>query len=102
MHKLILQVQLLLAALSAVLPLVPLEHRGRVAEILETAAKALAFTGVLGAGAEDIAEKLAAVRADVETMAAAGRSVTDEELSAALTRVRAASADLRAALAGAG
>ncbi|MDZ4693453.1 hypothetical protein [Terricaulis sp.] len=102
MNKLMLQVQLLLAALSALLPLVPLEHRGRVAEILETAAKALAFTGVLGAGAEDIAEKLAAVRANVEAMAAAGRAVTDDELAAAMTRVRSASADLRAALAAAG
>ncbi len=102
MHRLILQVQLLLAALSALLPLVPADHRSRVAEILETAAKALAFTGVLGAGADDIAEKLAAIRADVEAMAVNGRAPSDQELGAAIARVRAASADLRAALAAAG
>lgn len=102
MHTLMLQVQLLLAALSALLPLVPLEHRGRIAEILETAAKALAFTGVLGASADDIADKLARVRADVEAMAAEGHAVTPDELAAAMLRVRAASADLREALAVAG
>ncbi len=102
MHKLMLQVQLLLAALSALLPLVPLEHRGRIAEILETAAKALAFTGVLGASADDIADKLARIRADVEAMATDGRAVTPDELAAAMSRVRAASADLREALAVAG
>lgn len=102
MQKIMLQVQLLLAALSALAPLVPAEHRGRVAEILKIAADALAFTGALSAGADTIAHKLAAVRADVEAMAAAGRGVSDAALVSAVARMRAASADLRAALAEAG
>lgn len=102
MQKIMLQVQLLLAALSALAPLVPAQHRGRVAEILRTAADALAFTGALSAGADTIAQKLAAVRADVEAMAAAGRGVSDDALDTAVARMRAASADLRAALAEAG
>ncbi|HYD89236.1 MAG TPA: hypothetical protein VEA80_17285 [Vitreimonas sp.] len=99
MSKLILQVQLLLAALSALLPLVPEEHRSRAAELLDLAARALAFGGVVTTNLDDLALKLAAVRADVEAMAAAGRAVSAEEMDAALARVRAASAGFREALA---
>lgn len=99
MLNLILQVQLLLAALSAFLPLVPGEHRARAAELIEIAGKALAAGGAVAANVDDLAEKLAAIRAEVETMAAANHVVTADELDAALVRVRSASAAFRAALA---
>lgn len=99
MLNLMLQAQLLLAALSAFLPLVPEAKRGRAAEILEVAGRALAAGAGVAANVDDLAAKLAAVRAEVEAMAAAGRSVTDEELDAAMARVRAASSAFRAALA---
>ncbi len=98
MFNLILQLQMLLPALSAFLPLVPEEHRVRAAEILDVAAKALAAGGSVAVNLDDLAVKLAAIRAEVEAMAAAGRAVTAEELEAAMTRVRAASAAFRAAL----
>jgi hypothetical protein len=90
MLNLILQVQLLLAALSAFLPLVPETQRTRAAAILDLAAQALAAGGAIATNVDDLAKKLADVRAEVEAIAASG---------AALTRVRDASAAFRAALA---
>jgi hypothetical protein len=98
MLNLLLQLQLLLAALSAFLPLVPEEHRVRAAEILDIAAKALGAGGAVASNVDDLAVKLAAIRAEIETMAASGRSVSVEQLDAAMVRVRAASAAFRAAL----
>lgn len=98
MLSLMLQLQLLLAALSAFLPLVPTEHRTRAAEIIDIAAKVLAAGGSIGANLDDLAVKLSAVRAEVEAMAVAGRAVTSGELDAAMARVRSASTALRAAL----
>jgi len=98
MFNLMLQVQMLLAALSAFLPLVPESKRERAGEILELAAKALGAGSVVAPNLDDLAAKLAAVRAEVEAMAAAGRAVTGDELDAAIVRVRSASAALREAL----
>lgn len=98
MMNLLLQLQLLLAALSAFLPLVPAEYRIRAAEILDVAAKALAAGGSVAVNVDDLAVKLAVIRAEVEAMAASGRVVSTEQLDAAMVRVRAASAGFRAAL----
>lgn len=102
MLNLILQVQMLLAALSAFLPLVPEAQRTRAAAILELAAQALAAGGAVATNIDDLAKKLADVRADVEAMAATGRAVTDTEMDAALQRVLSASSAFREALAEAG
>jgi hypothetical protein len=93
-----LQLQMLLAALSAFLPLVPADHRARAAEILDVAAKALAAGGSIGANLDDLAEKLSAIRAEVEAIAARGETISAAQLDAAMMRVRMASADFRAAL----
>jgi len=98
MFNLMLQLQMLLAALSAFLPLVPDKQRTRAAEILDVAANALAVGGSVATNLDDLAGKLAAVRAEVEAMASTGRPVTAEELDGALIRVRTASAAFRAAL----
>ncbi len=98
MLNLMLQLQMLLAALSAFLPLVPSDSRVRVAEILDMAAKALAAGGVVAVNLDDLARKLADVRSEVEAMAAAGRVLTSEDLDAAMAHVRTASAAFRAAL----
>lgn len=98
MSSFLLQLQLLLAALSALLPLLPDRLRARAGEILDVAGKALSFDGALSTGAEELAQKLAAVRAEVETMAAARHTVTADELDAAMARVSAASAAFREAL----
>ena len=102
MLNLVLQVQMLLAALSAFLPLVPETQRTRAAAILELAAQALAAGGAVAANVDDLAKKLAAVRADVEAMAAAGHVLTNAEMDTALARVRSASSAFRAALTEAG
>ncbi len=99
MHNLLLQLQLLLAALSAFLPLVPEEYRVRAGEILDVAARALTVGGSIASNVDDLAVKLAAIRAEIEAMAATGHVVSAEELDAAMARVRIASAAFRAALA---
>lgn len=98
MLNLILQLQMLLAALSAFLPLVPADQRARAGGFLEIAAKALSAGAAVGANLDDLAVKLAAVRAEVEAMATAGETVSAEQLDAAMERVRSASAAFRQAL----
>ncbi len=97
MTKIMLQLQLLLAALSALLPLLPSAHRAKAADVLDLAARALAFGHVVTTNVDDLAQKLAAVRAEVEAMAAAGVPVSDEKMDAAMACVRAASAAFREA-----
>lgn len=99
MQNMILQVQLLLAALSAFLPLVPPEHRGRIAEVLDIAGKALSVSAGAAANLDDLTRKLAAIRAEIEAMAARGERVSTERFEAATMRLRAASAEFRQALA---
>lgn len=98
MFNLMLQLQMLLAALFAFLPLIPDKQRARAAEIIDLAAKALSAGATVATNLDDLALKLAAIRAEVEAMAATGRAVTADELDAALIRVRAASAAFRTAL----
>lgn len=99
MLNLLLQLQLLLAALSAFLPLVPETHRVRASEILDVAAKALAAGGSIAGNVDDLAVKLAAIRAEIEAIVASGLTVSTEQFDAAMARVRSASAAFRAALA---
>lgn len=98
MNNFLLQLQLLLSALSAVLPLLPNAWRMRAGEILGIAGKALSLGGALSISADELAQKLAAIRAEVEAMAAAGHTVSADELDAAMARVNAASTALREAL----
>lgn len=98
MLNLMLQLQMLLAALSAFLPLVPTDKRSRAAEILDIAAKALAAGGSVATNLDDLAVKLSAIRAEVEAIAVRGESIGADQLDAAMARVRAASADFRSAL----
>lgn len=102
MHKLILQAQLLLTALSALLPFAPEAHRARIADMLTMVAQALAAGASVSANLDDLTAKLAVIRADVERIAEAGRDVSESEFDAALTRVRAASVAFRAAVDAAG
>jgi hypothetical protein len=99
MPHLILQVQLLLAALSALLPLLTADQRARAAAILDLAAGALAAASSVSSNLDDLAARLAEVRDGVESAARTGRAVTADELDAAMARVRAASTAFRAALA---
>lgn len=98
MINLMLQLQMLLAALSAFLPLLPDDSRARAGEVLSIVGRALNVGDSLAANLDDLASKLAAIRAEVEAMASAGRSASTEDLVAAMARIRAASAAFRAAL----
>ena len=98
MSSLILQLQLLLASLSALLPLTPAPVRASLGAVLGIAAKALSFSEAAVGPLDDLANKLAAVRAEIEAMAAAGRDATPDELDAAIARVHAASDAFRVAL----
>lgn len=94
----LLQLQLLLAALGAVLPLAPASKRDELGRILETIAAAVRFGEAAAGGLDELTAKLAAVRGEIETMAAAGREASAADLEAAFDRVRAASAAFRAAI----
>ena len=98
MSNFLLQLQLLLAALSALLPLLPEALRARAGEILDVAGKALLLGGALSTGADELANKLASIRAEIEAMAAAHHDVSADELDTAAARLSAASAAFRAAL----
>lgn len=98
MTKLIFQAQLLLATLSALLPLAPPARHDQIAAMLELAAGAIAAGAALAENADDAAAKLAALRRELEVMAASGRPLGVEDLDAALARVRAASAAFRNAI----
>ena len=97
MHALILQLQLLLAALGALLPLIPEASRARVAGLFDLAGQALRLGDSAAAQADDLAAKLAAIRADVERMASSGVAVTPDRIDEAFARVTAASRAFRAA-----
>ena len=97
MHALILQLQLLLAALGALLPLVPEASRTRIAGLFDLAGQALRIGDAAASQADDLALKLAAIRADVERMAGAGVTVTPDRIDEAFARVAAASRAFRLA-----
>ena len=102
MQGLIAQIQMLLTALSAFLPLLPQHMRRAAADVLGAAAQALAVGDGLSVHVGDLAARLHAVRVEIETIAAADRPVTAHEMDAAMARLAAASASFRTALAAAG
>lgn len=86
---------LLLAALSALLSLAPEQHRARAAEILDAIADVTKSAVSVSNQAGDFADKLAALRADIDAMNERGVTVAD--MDKALARLRTASAVFRAA-----
>lgn len=97
MHAFIIQAQLLLGALAAILPLAPAGNRAQLAHVLETIAAALKIGESAMDSAESLAVKFAALRGEVERMAAVTPHASPDELEAAFERVRSASASFRAA-----
>ena len=100
MHALVLQLQLqlLLAALGALLPRVPEASRAKLAALVDLAAQALLLGERAGGAATELAMKLQRIRADVEAMAAEGRALTPDRIDEAWARVEAASRAFRAAV----
>jgi hypothetical protein len=99
MQTFIIQVQLLLAALSAVLPLAPEGNRAQLAHVLESVAAALKLGESALHSAESLAAKLSALRREVERMAAVSPHASAEDLESVFERVRNASTEFRAAYA---
>jgi len=97
MNAVMLQLQLLLAALAGFLPLVPHQNRARIAAILELVSAALAAGGGIVGDMTDLARKIAAIREEIERAAAAD-VVSPAEFDAVLARIAGASAQFRAAL----
>ncbi len=97
MQGFILQVQLLLAALSAVLPLAPAGNRAHLAHVLETIAAALKLGQSAVEAGDNLAANFAALRGEVERMAALSAHASPDELETAFERVRSASAAFRSA-----
>jgi hypothetical protein len=91
----VLQIDLLLSAFAALLPLVPDKHRARAAEIIQAASDVTRAATAISGGIDALAQKLSALRDDVAAMGE--RAVTASELDQAVQRVREASAAFRAA-----
>lgn len=98
MPALLLQLQLLLAALSAFLPLVPPDARWRAGEMLAFIGRALLAGGAAAEELDDLAEKLRAIRAEVERLAVSGAPLSASDLELGHERLQRASAAFRAAL----
>jgi hypothetical protein len=101
MQSMIVQIQLMLNALAAFLPLLPEAKRPRVAEAFDLLARALR-TAEAGAELVDVlAPRLKALRQEIERMVEAGERVSPERLEAAFAHVTKASREFREALAAA-
>ncbi len=99
MHAIIVQIQLALGALAALLPLLPGDGREEAARILEAIGRAFAAIDLVAENYDDLALKLKALRAEIEAMAEAGAPAGVEAVEAAFARVKAASEAFRAAVA---
>ena len=95
MLSLLRQVDALLAVLAA-FPIAGAQAE-QARELIALARGALGAAVALSTQLDDLAAKLAGVRADVEAIAAADRPVTPEEMIAVLARVREAGAAFEAA-----
>lgn len=93
------QIQFLLAAVAALLPMAPEAARARIAPVLDLAAQALRLVDAGARNLDELAEKLRRIRADIERLAESGGPVTPTQLDDAFARVQAASAALRNAAA---
>jgi hypothetical protein len=99
MQAIIVQIQLALGALAALLPLLPGSGREEAARILEAIGRALAAIDLVAENYDDLALKLKVLRAEIEVMAQAGAPAGVEAVEAAFVRVKAASEAFRAAVA---
>jgi hypothetical protein len=98
MTQFIMQLQLALTALAALLPLAPEKNRAKLAALFDIAADALR-AGAAGAQAlENLAPKMKRLRAEIERLAETGRPISAEDLDAAMANVSRASAAFRKAL----
>jgi hypothetical protein len=97
MHTLILQMQMLLAAVAAISPLAPEALRPKLVAVFKLIGEALSAVDAGGAALERLAPKLSRIRREVESLAESGKPISADALDAALTRVSAASAAFRRA-----
>lgn len=96
MQAFIAQLQLLLAALSAFLPMLPEKKRADATHIFDALGVALTVSATASANFEDLAIKLKALRAEIEAMGDQPANI--EAIESAFARLREASASFRAAI----
>jgi hypothetical protein len=97
MHALILQIQMLLAAVGAVAPLAPEPIRPKLVAVFKLIGEALSAVDAGADALEKLAPRLSRIRRDVEALAESGQPVSADALDAAMARVAAASAAFRRA-----
>ena len=98
MQAFIAQLQLLLAALGAFLPMLPEKNRADATHIFDVLGVALTVSATASANFDDLAIKLKALRAEIEAMGE--KPASAEVMESAFARVRAASTAFRAAVSG--
>lgn len=102
MPAVLMQLQMLLSALSAFMQVTPLAAKPRALEALSFVGRALSAGAAAAEEVEDLADRLRVLRLEVEQMAQRREPLRSEELDAALARVRAASAGFQEAVRGRG
>lgn len=102
MPAVLMQLQMLLSALSAFMQVTPLAAKPRALEALSFVGRALSAGAAAAEEVEDLADRLRVLRLEVEQMAQRREPLRPEELDAALARVRAASAGFQEAVRGRG
>lgn len=98
MLTLLLQLQMLLSAVVAVLQASPLDQKPRVHAVLAAVGEALRFGAAAGEGAQALAVRIGALRRELEALGARETPLRAEEVDAVLARVRSASEAFRAAV----
>lgn len=99
MLPLIDQAQRALGALSPLLLLAPAQAQGRIAEVVGAIGTALYFAATLPDGRPGIVARFAALRENIEAIAASKDALTAQDIAIALAHLESASADFRSAIA---
>lgn len=94
----LMQLQMLLSALTTVLQHSPLGEKPRAREALDLVASALSAGAAAAEDVHQVSDRLRDLRQEVERLAQRPSPVSPEELESALAQVRAASAGFRAAV----
>jgi len=97
MPAVLMQLQMLLSALSAFVQITPLSAKPRAMEALGFVGRALSAGAAAAEEWDDLSERLRSLRLEVEALAERREPLSPEDLEDALSRVRAASAGFRAA-----
>jgi hypothetical protein len=90
-----LQLQLLLAAIAAFLPLAPAHAREKISVVIEAVSRILALGAAKASTPDATTRVLQTVRGEIERMAEEGPALTPDHLDEAMQKIEKAAAKLK-------